>query len=231
MSSAARVFNLGVVLALGAGLAGCEKQPQDAGSQGRSRGLESARTEVRGSAPPANPAGKPQEAPAPAESPPATESKSAPPAQAGPVHESLTFKFDDAEALHLAQSEADPLVSHWQVPEPVSPAPKFSFGVTSPQALGEIKTITLKFYPKWKGKYVSKAAPIVVSADPENAAIQMKPGAEYNLGALGEHFKVLDARGTPAPRLALRPGFVYKLEVVFEAPQPHTAEIVIQTRP
>jgi len=146
------------------------------------------------------------------------------------VHESLRFKLDDSEAVHLAQSEADPQVSHWQVVEPVSPTPRFSFEVASPQALGEIKTITLKFYPKWKGKYLSKAAPVVVSAAPEKPDLQMKSGGEYNLAALGPNFKVLDARDMETPLFALRPGFAYKLEVVFEAERPHTVEILIHTQ-
>jgi hypothetical protein len=146
-----------------------------------------------------------------------------------PASEYLRFRLDDAEAQYLDQQPPTPRRSRWQVVDPVSRAPKFSFELVDTVALGDIKTITLRFYPKWKGEYVSKAAPVIVSADPDNPEIQMQSGVEYDLAALGDNFKVTDARGGSAPHFALRPGFEYKIEVVFGAQQSHIAEIVIRT--
>ena len=59
----------------------------------------------------------------------------------------------------------------------------------------------------------------------------MKPGTEYSLADLGANFKSVDARGDETPRFGIRPGFDYKLEVLFDSQPPHTAEILIHTHP
>jgi hypothetical protein len=146
------------------------------------------------------------------------------------TNEAVGFRLDGMEAQFVGQGEEESSSSGWTVPEPVSPTPRFSFELLGPKALGDFKTISLKFYPKWQGEYRQPAAPVIVSADPDNPAIQMSQQATYDLGALGENFKVLDARGTESPHFMLRPGFGYKMEVVFENEQIHMAEIVFKTK-
>ena len=144
------------------------------------------------------------------------------------MDEVLRFRIDDVEAEYLSQGKPSTSASHWEVAYAIGRAPKFAFELAGPQALGNVRTVTLKFYPMRKGNYAITPAPVIVSADPDNPDIQMKSGVEYDLGALGEGFEVRDARGGVAPRFGLRPGFDYKMEVVFEGERSHTAVIFMQ---
>lgn len=170
----------------------------------------------------------PREAPAkpvPPEPPPAKEPPPAATADAAPVHEVLSLRIDGIEAEYVGPGEPAASVSHWKVPHPVASVPNFAYELSEPRALGSIRTVTLKFYPKYKGDYATIPAPVIVSVDPD---FQLKPSVEYKLGALGDDFKVMDARGGAARRFALRPGFEYRMEVVFDSEPSHTAVVFMQ---
>jgi hypothetical protein len=144
------------------------------------------------------------------------------------VHEALSFRIDGVEAEYLGQGERGPSSSHWKVADAIGSAPKFAFELGETQALGTVRAVILKFYPKRKGDYVARPAPTIVSAAPDNPDLQMKSGVTYDLGALGTDFKVMDALGRAARRFGLRPGFDYKMEVIFEGRRSHIAVIFMK---
>jgi hypothetical protein len=216
MACLARVLSIAVILAVIVSVGACEPQREPVSSA----------TE-----PVAQPATAPREAPAePArpEPPPAKEAQPAAAVDVVRMDEVLRFRIDDVEAKYLSQGKPGTSASHWEVADAISPTPKFTFDLADPQALGNVRTVILKFYPMRKDNYAITPAPVIVSADPDNPDIQMKSAVEYDLGALGEDFEVRDARGGVAPRFALRPGFDYKMEVVFKGDPSHIAVIFMQ---
>jgi hypothetical protein len=149
------------------------------------------------------------------------------PADVADPYAGLRLIIDGLEAE--STGAIGPEDSYWKVPHPVNFIPTFAFELPEVVDTRSYTTVTLNFYPKWKGEYVADAAPIIASADPGDSDAQMKSGVEYDLGNLGEQYKTMGVGGRVAPRFGLRQGFEYKLEVVFEGKPRHTAVIFLQT--
>jgi hypothetical protein len=223
-------------LALTVSLTGCKREGEDKGAAQANEAATQVKEAVTQADEPATPI---KEAAAQVEEPSALTVpseqqapkgvKEAEPQASVLTNKTVGFMLDGMEAQFLGQEEEKSPSSRWTVADPVSPAPRFSFELLDPQALGDLKTISLKFYPKWKGEYLPTAGPVIVSADPENADSQFMPKTTYDLSTLGESFKILDARSAETARFMLRPGFEYKMEVVFEGEKVHTAEIFLTT--
>ncbi len=141
----------------------------------------------------------------------------------------LRVFLDGHEAKRNELKQAATGYSRWKVSEKVSTHPKLRFEFKKPDALGRIKSITCSIFQKFEADYSHQAEYTVVARSNDPQA-QMKPGVDYDLGAPGSAFRVLDFNDKEVTGIELKPGMQYMLVLTVAADDSETAQIFFETR-
>lgn len=140
----------------------------------------------------------------------------------------LRMFLDGYEAKRNELEQAARGYSKWKIRESVSTRPKLRFEFKEPAALGRIRTITAAIYQQFKGQYSDKAEFMIVARSDDPQA-QFQPGVDYDLGAPGGGFRVLDFYDKEVTGVELKPGMKYMLVFTVSAEDSETAQIYFET--
>jgi hypothetical protein len=119
--------------------------------------------------------------------------------------------------------------SKWTVSEKVSTAPTLRYELKNPGDFGRIRSIHVSIYQKFKGDF-SHVAEFTVNAKSNESNAQMKPETDYDLGAPGEGFRVMDFNSKDVPGVKLTPGMDYMLVFTVVAEDSETAQVYFSTK-
>ncbi len=119
--------------------------------------------------------------------------------------------------------------SRWTIKEPVSTSPKLQFEIRDPDRFGRITTVSVQIHQEFEADY-SHLAEFKVFAASKDTQAQMKPGVEYDLGAPGEGFKVLNVTDDEVSGVELKPGLKHMLVLTVVADKSETAQIYFETK-
>jgi len=119
--------------------------------------------------------------------------------------------------------------SRWTIKEPVSTSPKLRFEIQDPDKFGRITTVSVLIHQEFEADY-SHLAEFKVFAASKDTQAQMKPGVEYDLGAPGEGFKVLNVTDDEVSGVELKPGLKHMLVLTVVADKSETAQIYFETK-
>jgi len=125
----------------------------------------------------------------------------------------------------LKKAWKGPKGARFKIKEPISRSPIFRYSLKDPEKFGRIVAVTLAIHQEFEGDF-SHLAEFVVHGKDNTAESQMKPDTDYDLSKLHENFKVLNHRGDPVEKVALKPGLQYRivLTVVADRSESHLVE-------
>jgi len=142
----------------------------------------------------------------------------------------LKIWLDGQAAVQNTLKKAATGYSRFDIKEPVATAPKLKFEIQDPDRFGRITSVMVSIYRKFEAEYSHQADFTVVAASATDPQAQMKPNIEYDLGAPGPGFKVMDLTGKDAPGVKLLPGMEYMLTLTVKADKSETAQIYFKTK-
>jgi hypothetical protein len=142
----------------------------------------------------------------------------------------LKIWLDGQEGKQSKVKKAATGYSRFTIKEPVSCAPKLKFEIQDPDKFGRITMVTVSIHQKFEADYSDQAEFTVVAKDINNPQAQMKPDIEYDLGAPGEAFKVLNLTNQEVPGVTLTPGVKYMLSLTVKADKSETAQVYFETK-
>ena len=120
--------------------------------------------------------------------------------------------------------------SEWKIKDPVSTAPTLNFEITKPDKVGRITWVSVNIYQAFEADYSHQAEFTILSEDDKNPEAQMRPNTNYNLGAPGAGFKVLNLTNQTVAGVKLVPGMKYKMLLTVKADKSETAAIHFKTK-
>ena len=120
--------------------------------------------------------------------------------------------------------------SRFKIKEPVSTSPKLQFEIKEPDKFGRITMVAMQIHQEFEADYSDHAEFVITAKDANNPQAQMKPGVEYDLGAPGPEFKVINFKGEDVPGVKLTPGLKYMLVLTVKADKSETAQIYFKTK-
>lgn len=136
---------------------------------------------------------------------------------------------DEQEAKRNELKQAATGYSRWKIKEDVTTSPDLKFEFKEPGALGRISTIVVSIYQKHEANYSDQAEYTIIAAETNNPEAQMKPDTVYDLGNLGEGFKILDWKNQEVDKVELKPGWEYMMNITVKADDSETAQIFFKT--
>ena len=117
----------------------------------------------------------------------------------------------------------------WHIGEPVNASPTVRFIVREPEEMGRIAFTTISIYPKANGKYSHQAA-FTLTPKSTDAACQLKPNTDYNLGTPPSMLRVLDRGRKEVPGVTLKSGLEYMLQLSVTADRSETMRVYFTTK-
>lgn len=120
--------------------------------------------------------------------------------------------------------------SEWKVKEDTGTKPTLKFEITKPEKFGRITAVIVSIYQQFDADYSHQAEYTIVAKDMNNPQAQMKPGVEYDLGAPGDGFKVMDLTSKEVSGINLIPGKKYKLQLTVRADKSETGQVEFKTK-
>lgn len=120
--------------------------------------------------------------------------------------------------------------SRFTIKEPVSTSPKLKFEIEDPDKFGRITMVSLQIHQEFEADYSHQAEFTVFAKDTNEPQAQMKPGTEYDLGAPGPDFQVLNLTNNTVAGVSLTPGLKYMLVLTVKADKSETAQVYFETK-
>jgi hypothetical protein len=120
--------------------------------------------------------------------------------------------------------------SRFKIKEPVSTSPKLKFEIEDPDKFGRITMVSLQIHQEFEADYSHQAEFTVFAQNTNDPQAQMKPGTEYDLGAPGPDFKVLNLTNAEVAGVTLTPGLKYMLVLTVKADKSETAQVYFETK-
>ncbi|MBL8880017.1 MAG: hypothetical protein JNG88_12930 [Phycisphaerales bacterium] len=117
----------------------------------------------------------------------------------------------------------------FKIGEQVSPSPTLRFEFDKPEKFGRIMTVSLQIHQAFESDYSHQAEFVVFpAAGKEDRENQLKDKVEYNLGALGPHYKVFDVYGKEIPGVKMEPGKKYLMVLTVNADKSESMQIFFE---
>jgi hypothetical protein len=142
----------------------------------------------------------------------------------------LKIMMDGQQAKQNTLKKAAVGYSRFDVKERVGTAPKLQFEIMDPDKFGRITMVSISIHQKFEADYSDHAEFTIVAKDTNNPQAQMKPNTNYDLGAPGPDFKVINFKGEDVPGVQLIPGMKYMLTLTVKADKSETAQIFFETK-
>ncbi len=118
--------------------------------------------------------------------------------------------------------------SPWTIKEQVAGSPKFKYEIIDPKKHGFIKHVTMAVHQKFEADF-SDIADYVIHPRENNPDNNMKPGVEYDLGNLGQQFRILDRHDKEVDKVQFHPGKEYLLVFSISADKSETIQVYFKS--
>jgi hypothetical protein len=112
----------------------------------------------------------------------------------------------------------------------VTGSPKFKYEIIEPKKFGFIKSVSMQVHQKFEADFSDIADYVIFPRDLKDPDANMKPGVEYDLGALGDKFKILDKKDNEVAKVQFVPGREYLLVFTIQADKSETIQIYFKTK-
>lgn len=119
--------------------------------------------------------------------------------------------------------------SPFKISEEVSTSPVFRYEIIDPKKFGYIQAVHLQVHQKFEADF-SDLPDYIVTAAKQGDEAQLKPNTNYDLGALGPDFKILDKKKNPVDKIQFRPGVEYLLVFTVSADKSESTQIYFKTK-
>lgn len=120
--------------------------------------------------------------------------------------------------------------SAWTVKEPVSTSPTFEYRIADPKKFGFIKHVMMAIHQKFEADFSDIADYVIHSRDTQTSELNLKPDTKYELGSLGDQFRIMDRHDKEVPQVDLRPGSEYLLVFTVVADKSESIQIYFETK-
>lgn len=141
----------------------------------------------------------------------------------------LRIWLDGNAAKQMKARKAVKGYSRFTVSRRIATAPSFKFEINDPDRFGRITMVTIQIHQERGGEYSHLAEYKIFARDGKNRAAQLKPNIEYDLGAIGRRFKILDVHDNEVSGIRLKPGWTYMFVLTVVADTSETAQVFIQS--
>jgi hypothetical protein len=142
----------------------------------------------------------------------------------------LRVYLDGEEAKQSSLKKGLTGYAAFKIKNEVSGAPVFKYEIIEPKKFGFIKHVSMQVHQKFEADFSDMADYVIhprAMNDPEQ---NMKPGVEYDLGALGPQFHILDKYDKEVAGVDFRPGMEYLLVFTISADKSETIQIYFKTK-
>ncbi|MFH1745692.1 MAG: hypothetical protein ABIG44_01475 [Planctomycetota bacterium] len=118
----------------------------------------------------------------------------------------------------------------FKIKEEVSGAPKFKYEIIEPKKFGFIKHVTLQVHQEFEADFSDIPDYVIHPRDMNDRDANMAPGVEYDLGALGSQFRILDKQDREVAGVEFVPGMEYLLVFTISADKSESIQIYFKTK-
>jgi len=118
----------------------------------------------------------------------------------------------------------------FKVKEEVGTSPVFKYEIIDSEKFGYIKDVVLLVHQKFEADFSDIADYKIFPRDMQDDDSNMKPGVDYDLGNLGQPFKILDKKDNEVTKVAFVPGQEYLLVLTISADKSETIQIYFKTK-
>ena len=139
----------------------------------------------------------------------------------------LKLFLDGQEATQSKLKKGLTGYAAFKINEPVSCSPKFKYEIIDPKKFGFIKHVNMQVHQKFEADFSDIPDYVITPIDREH---NMKPDVEYDLGALGPDFKILDRKDNTVDKVEFRPGVEYLLVFTVSADKSESVQIFFTTK-
>jgi hypothetical protein len=120
--------------------------------------------------------------------------------------------------------------SPFTIKSDVTGSPKFKYEIIDPKKFGFIKNVTMQVHQKFEADFSDIPDYVIHPKDMKNPDDNMKPGVEYDLGNLGDQFRILDKKDNEVKKVEFVPGMEYLLVFTITADKSETIQIYFKTK-
>ena len=120
--------------------------------------------------------------------------------------------------------------SPFTIKEEVTGSPTFRYEIIEPKKYGFIKDVVMAVHQKFEADFSDLADYTIFPRDMSKDDSNMRPGVDYDLGALGEGFKILDKKDKEVDKVEFVPGVEYLLVFTISADKSETIQVYFKTK-
>lgn len=142
----------------------------------------------------------------------------------------LRVFLDGQQAKQSALKKGLHGYSPFTINRDVTGSPKFKYEIIEPKKFGFIKSVSMQVHQKFEADFSDLADYVIHPKDLKNPEANMQPGVEYDLGALGDQFRILDKKDNEVQKVEFVPGMEYLLVFTIQADKSETIQIYFKTK-
>lgn len=128
----------------------------------------------------------------------------------------------------LKKAWKGPKGARFVIKEQVSTSPIFNYTLKNPDEFGRIAGVSFAIHQEFESDF-SHLAEFVVYGKDNKSESQLKPDTDYDLSNLHENFKIVDHRGDPVDKVALKSGLQYRIVLTVRADASDTILVEFET--
>ena len=117
----------------------------------------------------------------------------------------------------------------FKIKERAGTSPIFQYEIIKPKKFGFIKHVTMQVHQKFEADFSDIPDYVIHPRDMNDRDANMKPGVEYDLGSLGNQFRILDKQDDEVDKVEFVPGMEYLLVFTISADKSETIQIYFKT--
>lgn len=139
----------------------------------------------------------------------------------------LRIFLDGQEAKQSKLKKGLSGYASFKIKEPVTTSPVFRYEIIDPKKFGYIKNVSMQVHQEYEADFSDIPDFVIFPKDKEHS---MKPDTDYELGSLGDNFKILDRHDDEVDAVDMRPGLDYLLVFTVQADQSESIQIFLTTK-
>lgn len=116
------------------------------------------------------------------------------------------------------------------IKDQVSGSPTFRYEIIEPKKFGFIKHVTMQVHQKFEADFSDIPDYTIFPREMNDPELNMKPGVTYDLGKLGDQFKILDKKDQEVDEVQFVPGQEYLLVFTVAADKSETIQVYFETK-
>lgn len=123
----------------------------------------------------------------------------------------LRIYLDDKQAKQNTLKKGLSGYSPFTIDEQVEGSPVFRYEIIEPKKFGFIKHVSMQVHPKFEADFSDIPDYVIHPRDMNAPEKNMKPGVDYDLGDLGDGFRIIDRHDKEVDHVEFKPGKEYLL--------------------